>query len=64
MCLTMGSSVIIHPNHQTQILNELHRDHPGCARKKSVAKSFVWWPQMDMDIENNDVIIIILNIIS
>ena len=45
-CILWGCRVIIPLKHQTKILNELHCDHPGCTRMKSVARSFVWWPQM------------------
>jgi hypothetical protein len=33
--------------HRDHILTELHRDHPGCSRMKTFARSYVWWPDMD-----------------
>ena len=33
------------------ILTELHEDHPGIARMKSIARSHVWWPEIDQEIE-------------
>ncbi|XP_013912337.1 PREDICTED: vasoactive intestinal polypeptide receptor 2 [Thamnophis sirtalis] len=29
------------------VLDRLHRDHPGIARMKALARSNVWWPRMD-----------------
>ena len=50
-CLLWGSRVVIPSKHRDHILTELHRDHPGCSRMNSFARSYVWWPDMDKDIE-------------
>ena len=31
---------------------ELHRDHTGIIRMKSVARSYFWWPHSDKAIED------------
>ena len=33
------------------VLNELHEGHPGISRMKSLARTIVWWPDMDREIE-------------
>ena len=51
-CLLWGLRVIIPTNVQARLLNELHTTHPGVVKMKAIARSIMWWPNMDKEIED------------
>lgn len=50
--LMLGYRVVIPTTLQPKILSELHSTHQGIVKMKTVARSYVWWPQMNNQIEN------------
>lgn len=50
-CLFRGDRIVIPAQYRKQVLQELHTGHPGLVRSKMLARSKVYWPNIDEDIE-------------
>ena len=51
-CLLWGNRVIVPEKFRSTLIEELHQDHPGASRMKSVARSYFWYPGLDKDLED------------
>ena len=49
-CLLWGYRVVIPPKFQHVLLKELNNEHSGISQTKSFARSYMWWPNMNVSI--------------
>ena len=50
-CIMWGIRVVIPKSLQSRVMSELHSAHPGIVRMEELARSHVWWPGLNKDIE-------------
>ena len=51
-CLLWGSRVIIPRALRTVVAEKIHDEHLGVVRMKALARSFIWWPNLDRNLED------------
>ncbi|XP_049267600.1 uncharacterized protein K02A2.6-like [Rhipicephalus sanguineus] len=51
-CIMFGMRVIVPAKLRNLLLDELHEGHPGIVSSKQLARSYVWWPSIEADLEH------------
>ncbi|CAH8676807.1 unnamed protein product [Schistosoma haematobium] len=51
-CIMVADRVVVPYNLRSLVLKQLHTAHPGTGRMKAIARSYVYWPNIDEHIED------------
>ncbi|XP_049291417.1 uncharacterized protein K02A2.6-like [Anopheles funestus] len=51
-CILFGERLVIPEKLRARCLTQLHRGHPGIQRMKALARSYVYWPSLDNDVQD------------
>lgn len=51
-CIMFHNRVVIPGALRSLVLNLFHKNHPGIVAMKSLARSLIWYPGLDSDVEN------------
>lgn len=50
-CILWGYRTIVPSKLRDKVLAELHKSHLGIVKTKTLARSYIWWPKLDSEIE-------------
>ena len=56
--LELSLEVIVPKKWQKRVLEELHQVHFGIARTKAIARGYVWWPELNKQVETKELHIV------
>ncbi|XP_063839146.1 uncharacterized protein K02A2.6-like [Ostrinia nubilalis] len=50
-CLVWGYRIVVPKSLRNCIMKEIHDGHPGIVKMKQIARNYVWWENIDRDLE-------------